>query len=199
MAVCADIFDEAFADDPAIIYLYPRSDPKVLKEKSIQNFEKSFTAPGVKYFKAVLEETSEIVAFSKWVYPHTPDPNAGDPETAIRMQQHVPGSNEELVVEFFTKFLHGRRKWVVPETHYFMGILAVRPKYQRKGLGSMLLTPVLEQADKENAKAFVQGSVQGVGLYLKHGWEEVDEILMDYSPYGGARDVKTALLVREPR
>jgi hypothetical protein len=57
MAVCADIFDEAFADDPAIIYLYPRSDPKVLKDKSIQNFEKSFTAPGVKYFKAILEET----------------------------------------------------------------------------------------------------------------------------------------------
>lgn len=134
MAVCADIFDEAFADDPAIIYLYPRSDPKVLKEKSIQNFEKSFTAPGVKYFKVMLEDTryvscyfnylsthtcvSEIVAFSKWVYPHTPDPNAGDPETAIRTQQHVPGSNEELVVEFFTKFLRGRRKWVVPETHY---------------------------------------------------------------------------------
>jgi GNAT superfamily N-acetyltransferase len=80
-----------------------------------------------------------------------------------------------------------------------MSILAVRPEYQRKGLGSMLLTPVLEQADKENAKAFVQGSVQGVGLYLKHGWEEVDEILIDYSPYGGASDVKTALLVREPR
>lgn len=80
-----------------------------------------------------------------------------------------------------------------------MSILAVRLKYQRKGLGSMLLRPVLEQADKENAKAFVQGSVEGVGLYLKHGWMEVDEILMDYSPYGGARDVKTALLVREPR
>lgn len=75
----------------------------------------------------------------------------------------------------------------------------MRPKYQRKGLGSMLLTPVLDQVDKENAKAFVQGGVQGVGLYLKHGWEEVDEILMDYSPYGGAMDVKTALLVREPR
>ncbi|KFX90617.1 hypothetical protein V490_06365 [Pseudogymnoascus sp. VKM F-3557] len=194
MAVCVDIFDEAFAGDPAITYLHPRSDPKVLKEKSLQNFEKSFTAPGVKYFKAILEDTGEIVAFSKWVYPHTPDPNAEDPETAIRTQQHVPGSNNELVVEFFTKFLRGRRKWIVPETHYFMSILAVRPEYQRKGLGSMLLAPVLEQVDKENAKAFVQGSAQGVGLYLKHGWVEVDEILMDYSPYGGAKDVKTALL-----
>ncbi|OBT61442.1 hypothetical protein VE03_08953 [Pseudogymnoascus sp. 23342-1-I1] len=199
MAVCADIFEEAFADDPAMIYLHPRSNPKALKDKSIHNFEKSFTAPGVKYFKTILVDTSEIVAFSKWVYPHTPDPNAEDPETAIRTQQHISGSNDDLVVEFFTKFLRGRRKWIVPETDYFMSILAVRPKYQRKGLGSMLLTPVLEQADKENAKAFVQGSAQGMGLYLKHGWKEVDEILMDYSPYGGAKDVKTALLIREPR
>jgi hypothetical protein len=65
-----------------------------------------------------LTPVSEIVAFSKWVYPHTPDPNAEDLETAIRTQQHVPGSNDELVVEFFTKFLRGRRKWIVPETHY---------------------------------------------------------------------------------
>ncbi|KFY92116.1 hypothetical protein V498_05155 [Pseudogymnoascus sp. VKM F-4517 (FW-2822)] len=200
MATCADIFDEAFADDPAMTYLHPRSDPKVLKDKSIQNFEKSFTAPGyVPYGLSRLMPVSEIVAFSKWVYPHTPDPSAEDPETVIRTQQHIPGSNDDLVVEFFTKFLRGRRKWVVPETHYFMSILAVRLKYQRKGLGSMLLTPVLEQADMENAKAFVQGSAQGIGLYLKHGWEEVDEILMDYSPYGGTADVKTALLVREPR
>ncbi|KFY05751.1 hypothetical protein V492_08317 [Pseudogymnoascus sp. VKM F-4246] len=199
MAVCADIFDEAFADDPAMIYLHPRSDPNVLKEKSIQNFEKSFSAPGVKYFKVILEGSSEIVAFSKWVYPHIPDPNAEDPEKAIRTQQHIPGSNDKLVVEFFIKFLRGRKKWVVPETHYFMSILAVRPEYQRKGLGSMLLAPVLEQADRENAKAFVQGSAQGIGLYLKHGWEEVDEILMDYSPYGGSKDVKTTLLLREPR
>lgn len=60
MAVCANIFDEAFADDPAMIYLHPRSDPKVLKEKSIQNFVKSFTAPGVKYFKAILDKTRYV-------------------------------------------------------------------------------------------------------------------------------------------
>jgi hypothetical protein len=61
MAMCAEIFDEAFADDPALIYLHPRSDPKVLKEKSVQNFEKSFTAPGVKYFKVIPKEARYVV------------------------------------------------------------------------------------------------------------------------------------------
>jgi len=79
-----------------------------------------------------------------------------------------------------------------------MSILAVRPKYQRMGLGSMLLSPVLDSADKDNAKAFVQASSKGLGLYLKHGWVEVDEIVLDFSPYGGPKDVRTALLMREP-
>lgn len=61
MAVCAEVFDEAFAGDPALIYLHPRSDPKVLKEKSVQNFERSFTAPGVKYFKVVPRETKYVI------------------------------------------------------------------------------------------------------------------------------------------
>lgn len=80
-----------------------------------------------------------------------------------------------------------------------MNLLAVRPEYQRKGLGSMLLAPVLELADKDNAKTFIQASALGIGLYLKHGWVEVDEIVMDFSPYGGAKQTKTALLVREPK
>jgi hypothetical protein len=63
----------------------------------------------------------------------------------------------------------------------------------------MLLTPVLEMADRDNAKTFIQASAEGIGLYLRHGWLEVDEIVLDFSPYGGPKQVKTALLIREPR
>lgn len=80
-----------------------------------------------------------------------------------------------------------------------MNVLGVRPKYQRQGLGSMLLAPVLELVDKDNAKAYVQASPKGLGLYVKHGWVEVDEILMDCTAYGGDSKAKTTLMIREPR
>jgi hypothetical protein len=60
MSECVDIFDEAFATDPAVLYLYPHCDPKVLKDKSLKGYEKSYTAPGTKYFKAVNKETGSV-------------------------------------------------------------------------------------------------------------------------------------------
>jgi predicted N-acetyltransferase YhbS len=78
-----------------------------------------------------------------------------------------------------------------------MALLAVRPSHQRLGLGSLLLTPVLKQADVEGAKVFVQASKEGMGLYARFGWEEVDEVVIDFSAYGGEK-VKTALMIRDP-
>jgi hypothetical protein len=63
----------------------------------------------------------------------------------------------------------------------------------------MLLGPLLELADKHHAKTFVQASPEGLGLYLRYGWVQVDEVMIDFSPYGGPKQVKTALLIREPR
>ena len=57
MSEYVDIFDEAVATDPAMLYLYPHSNPKVLKEKSLKNYDNSYTAPGTKNFKAVHKET----------------------------------------------------------------------------------------------------------------------------------------------
>lgn len=80
-----------------------------------------------------------------------------------------------------------------------MSLLAVRPEYQRKGLGSKLLEPVLEQVDKEQKSTYIEASKKGLGLYLKHGWKEIDELLVDQRPYGGTTVERTAMMMREPQ
>lgn len=80
-----------------------------------------------------------------------------------------------------------------------MGPLAVRSEYQRMGVGALLIAHGLDLVDKQNAKAYIQASPQGLGLYLKHGWKEVERLVFDLSPYGGPKGVKTVLMVREPK
>jgi GNAT superfamily N-acetyltransferase len=80
-----------------------------------------------------------------------------------------------------------------------MNVLAVRPEYQRKGLGSMLLEPVLKQADAEGRRTYIEASKMGLGLYLRLGWKEFDELLLDLRPCGGTTVEKTSLMIREPQ
>ena len=62
----------------------------------------------------------------------------------------------------------------------------------------MLIRPGLEAADKAGAKTYIEASSKGLGLYLKHGWEPVDELVIDMGQYGGEGVEKEKMLVREP-
>ena len=64
-------------------------------------------------------------------------------------------------------------------------ILIVDPAYQRRGLGTMLLGKGLAEADKARAKTFIEATVPGLPMYLRHGFEEVDAIKIDMGRYGG--------------
>ena len=78
-------------------------------------------------------------------------------------------------------------------------ILAVHPSYQRRGLGAILIRPGLEAADKAGAKTFIEAFSFGLPLYLKHGWEPVDEMVIDIRPHGGHKVTRQKLLIREPK
>ncbi|KAA6423966.1 MAG: hypothetical protein FRX49_05925 [Trebouxia sp. A1-2] len=41
---------------------------------------------------------------------------------------------------------------------------------QRRGLGGQLLTMICSAADREKKWCYLEGSHQGVGLYIKHGF-----------------------------
>jgi GNAT superfamily N-acetyltransferase len=80
-----------------------------------------------------------------------------------------------------------------------VNILAVRPEYQRKGLGAMLLEDGLALADRDGCKTYIEASAKGLGLYLKYGWKEIDEVKVDTRPYGGHRIESTKCMMREPQ
>lgn len=61
----------------------------------------------------------------------------------------------------------------------------------------MLIRPGLEEADKAGAKSYVEASSAGLGLYLKHGWEPVDEMVIDMAKYGGGKVEREKFLIRE--
>lgn len=70
------------------------------------------------------------------------------------------------------------------------------PDHQRKGLGGLLIQHVLAQVDRLGRRAYLESSVAGEGLYLKFGWKEIDEMLIDVRPYGGNGIEKEKIMMR---
>jgi len=69
------------------------------------------------------------------------------------------------------------------EPHFYLFLLATRPAWQSQGVGSALLRAVLEGCDRTGTPAYLEASSEGnKRLYLRHGFEVVDELHLRDSP-----------------
>jgi GNAT superfamily N-acetyltransferase len=56
-----------------------------------------------------------------------------------------------------------------------VGLLAVSPRHQRRGVGGKLLKYIQDIATEENLPITLEASVAGQGLYLKSGFKVINE------------------------
>ena len=69
------------------------------------------------------------------------------------------------------------------DPHYYLFFLGTRPEWQGRGIGSGLMTPVLETCDREHVPAYLEAtSERNKALYLRLGFEVADEIRLPDGP-----------------
>ncbi len=56
----------------------------------------------------------------------------------------------------------------------------------------------LAVADELGARTYLESSQAGAPLYLKLGFKQVDDILVDMRPYGGTKVESEKCMIREP-
>lgn len=65
----------------------------------------------------------------------------------------------------------------VPEPCWYLGVLAVEPGRQGRGLGSRLMEPILARADREgHAVTLETAKARNLPLYRRHGFEVLREL-----------------------
>jgi GNAT superfamily N-acetyltransferase len=71
--------------------------------------------------------------------------------------------------------------WTDSRGYYFCNIVTVLPEAQGKGVGRALMEVVLERADKEGMRCYLESSRRepNVGIYEKFGFGLVKEMICD--------------------
>ena len=80
------------------------------------------------------------------------------------------------------------------DNHMLLEFLAIHPTYQRRGVGTRLLSWGIERGDTEGIPIGVVGSLQGARLYERMGWKDVGYCIVDFEE----RRLEDRAMVRWP-
>lgn len=82
-----------------------------------------------------------------------------------------------------------------PEQWWYLQSLLVSPKHHKRGAGARLLEWGLSQARASGEKVFLEATPAGMGLYLRHGFQEVGELTVGGPDRGGGPMIAFPLML----
>jgi GNAT superfamily N-acetyltransferase len=150
------------------------------------------------------EEEEEVVGIAEW--HRTPHRSQAELEKPREWPEWTPSANVPAKKHLFKNFLDRRDAIMGGDPHWVLMVLAVKPEWQGKGVGTQLLKWGMERADAEEAggdgngektgwPCFLEASVAGRPLYEKYGFVKVADVVTDLTPFGveGVPDVHTTM------
>ncbi|KAE9380720.1 acyl-CoA N-acyltransferase [Stipitochalara longipes BDJ] len=145
-----------------------------------QSFERSMKTPSQHCTHMIITDDSEegkgkVVAFGRWFrYAE------GEFEVDWRTRWE-PVLPEDMKIEmlgkgFFDPMVRQHKAVMGARAHYFLEVLATDKEYQKKGLGSRLLSSLCKKVDDEGLELYLDGGKNAQPLYEKFGFvEQVDK------------------------
>ena len=69
------------------------------------------------------------------------------------------------------------------DAHHYLFFVGTRPGWQGRGIGSAVMSPVLETCDRDGIPAYLEATSEGnKALYLRHGFEVMSELNLPEGP-----------------
>ena len=163
------------ADYPSFRHLFP--DPR-RRARALRAFFSATVRDAIP-FGAVLAawDGSRVAATAVWLPP------GRFPWSIRRKLVATPTLSRVLVADpraFRTFMRYGANieRAQPTEPHWYLEVLSVRPEHQRHGLGSRLVTPILERADRDQVPCDLDtADPANVAFYRRFGFEVVDPAL----------------------
>ena len=167
----------------------------VPEEKIIEKYEKGFkegiegqsqpsSTREATYLKVTDHITNQIAGYVVWVY--LPKGYDADQDPQIQASDMPVGSNLPVALELkraarSSRTYHEDRKG----PHYLVALLGTNPNFERRGVASMLIRYMFDNADRKSISCFVEASSKAQPLYKRHGFVDVNLMHVDLDDFEG--------------
>ncbi|OGE53953.1 hypothetical protein PENARI_c007G02783 [Penicillium arizonense] len=196
---------ESFLGRRLFAEVFPTSSVPQMSEYKTKVGMKHLADPNMHVLKIHDEASGELVAYSRWLIPEALGYGPTVPtlsEQAVAFAKdpvaYAPRPMKEEVYNAFKQMLENARKRYTTENDIVLDLLATLPAYQGRGFGTAVLKWGIEKADTSKSRIFLEATPEGVPLYLKYGWKQLEEVTMDYRPFGGDGSESFYLMMRDP-
>lgn len=186
-----DVLSRAFAEDPIFtFYLYGRRRRKL----AYRPFFSDWVRSNLRFGQAHVAVTNQrVVAISVWR-----PPGAGKPTPKERLQSFAAALAVRILfpktARDLFRGLHAMHALHPKEPYWYLCLVAVDPGLQGRGIGTRLLEPVLDLADRSSTLCSVETPFpRDIVFYQRLGFE----IASEEHPFIGAPPVW--IMTREPK
>lgn len=208
--VFTTIYWEAFNPLGANMILpsvYPRGLQPDLKERLRNRVLKILQEkPTDTYFCAKNSSTGEVLGVSWWSIVDPPPQTLQERDESYQKAKKarsggvkVEGMNQALEDAYFRASYYSEAETMGSEPYVTLKMLAIRPQYARKGVGTVLLRDGLKKVDQLGLPAFIHSGVQAKPLYERHGFKVVGDMPVNALDYGGRSDGHHWCMIRPPK
>jgi GNAT superfamily N-acetyltransferase len=168
----ASALARAFEDDPVMAWLFPKP------AKRRRGAERMF---GVRLRQLIGQDqvytTEDLAGAAIWALPKRWHVNTRETLELARLVL-----NPRLPT-LFSGLQRVDNAHPRGPAHFYLAVLGIDPPRQGMGLGSALLTPVLELCDSEGLPAYLESSKErNVDFYARHGFRVTHELRLPKGP-----------------
>jgi GNAT superfamily N-acetyltransferase len=100
----------------------------------------------------------------------------------------LSGEEKERADDLISPLWDAREKLWLDERYIYCHVMAVHPKYQRKGIGQLLMEYVIGIAQQTELPIYIESSEEGTRLYEKMGCRRVKQPSKNESADPATRD-----------
>jgi ribosomal protein S18 acetylase RimI-like enzyme len=160
----------AFYDDPAIVWLLPDDTRRLeIAQRGFHLFLRRLWLAHEETYVA----DDNAAGVCVWEPPGTWKIGIGAQLALLPAMVGVYGRNMPRVLRALTAI----EKNHPTEPHEYLAFVGVAPERQGRGIGSMLMKPVLDRCDANGTPAYLEASsVRSKALYERHGFAVTEEV-----------------------